>query len=68
MNRAESQNAELRHSLQPLYKRWTAQKYMVVQFVPGTEPLEDLTKDLLLYNRTRLRELEKAKEKAAAGC
>jgi len=63
LTHAESRDDELKESLKPLYKEYKAKSYLVVVYESGTEDLEALTKDLLLYNRVRLRELDK--EKAA---
>ena len=63
LTRAESQDQELLDSLKPLYKEYKAKKYLVAVFSSGTEDLKSLTCDLLRYNRVRLRELEKQKEK-----
>jgi len=64
LTRAESQDQALLDSLKPLYKEYKAKKYLVAVFSSGTEDLKSLTCDLLRYNRVRLRELEKQKEKA----
>ena len=61
---AESQDPAVLESLKPLYKEHKAKKYLVAVFSSGTEDLKSLTCDLLRYNRVRLRELEKQKEKA----
>jgi len=60
---AESENAALRDSLKPLYQTYHEMKYLVAEFRSGTEDLEALTRDLLLYNRVRLRELEAERDK-----
>ena len=67
LTRAESNSEELRESLKPIYRDFRDKKYLVAVFESGTEDLEELTRDLVLYNRTRLRELEMAKEKRASG-
>ena len=61
LTRAESRDAELRKSLEPLYQKYKAKKYLVAVFESGTESLEDSVRDLLLFNKVRLRELEDAK-------
>lgn len=58
LTRAESADMELRSSLEPMYKKYKAQKYLVAVFESGTESLEESVRDLLLYNKVRLRELE----------
>ena len=67
LTRAESNSVELREALKPIYREFRDKKYLVAVFESGTEDLEELTRDLVLYNRTRLRELEMAKEKRASG-
>ena len=67
LTRAESNSVEMKESLKPIYREFKAKKYLVAVFESGKENLEELTRDLLLYNRTRLRELEMAKEKKASG-
>ena len=67
LTRAESNSVEMKESLKPIYREFKAKKYLVAVFESGKESLEELTRDLLLYNRTRLRELEMAKEKKASG-
>ena len=67
LTRAESNSVELREALKPIYREFKGKKYLVAVFESGTEDLEELTRDLVLYNRTRLRELEMAKEKRASG-
>lgn len=61
LTRAESGDAKLRQSLEPLYEEFKSRKYLVSVFESGTESLEDSIRDLLLYNKVRLRELEKLK-------
>ena len=67
LTHAESNSVEMKESLKPIYREYKAKKYLVAVFESGKESLEELTRDLLLYNRTRLRELEMAKEKKASG-
>lgn len=64
LTHAESQNSEVLNSLKPFYQEYKAKQYLVAVFSSGTEDLKSLTCDLLRYNRVRLRELEKQKEKA----
>ena len=63
LTHAESQDPVFMESLKPIYKEYKARKYLVAVFASGTENLKSLTCDLLRYNRVRLRELEKQKEK-----
>ena len=60
LTKVESGNPDLQATLKQLYKIYKAQKYLVVVYESGTENLEDLTRELLLYNRIRLQELDKA--------
>lgn len=64
LSKAESRDEALKKSLKPLYQKYKAMKYLVAVYHSGTEDLEELTRDLVLYNRVRLRELEKQKERA----
>ena len=64
LTHAESQDEALMESLKPIYREYKAKKYLVAVFASGTEDLKGLTCELLRYNRIRLRELEKQKEKA----
>ena len=63
LTRAESQDPEVLEPLKPIYQEYKAKKYLVAVFSSGTKDLKSLTCDLLRYNRVRLRELEKQKEK-----
>ena len=65
LTHAESEDAALKESLQPLYQKYKKKKYLIAVFESGMDCLEELTRDLILYNRTRLRELEA--KKAASG-
>ena len=64
LTHAESQDPAVMESLKPIYQEYKAKKYLVAVFSSGTEDLKSLTCDLLRYNRVRLRELEKQKEKS----
>ncbi len=61
LTRSESGDAGVRESLKPVYKKYKAEKYLVSVFESGTESQEDSIRDLLLYNKVRLRELEMEK-------
>lgn len=63
LTRAEGGDTGLKESLKPLYREYKARKFLVAVFVSGSEDLEELTLELLRYNRVRLRELEVAREK-----
>ena len=64
LTRAESGDEQLRKSLKPLYREYKAKRFLVAVFVSGSEDLEELTLELLRYNRVRLRELEAIRQKA----
>ena len=53
----------MQETLKPLYKEYKDKKYLVAVFHSGKENMKELIRDLLIYNKTRLRELEKEKEK-----
>ena len=63
LTRAESEDPALKESLKPIYQEYKAKKYLVAVYESGTENLEESIRDLLLYNRVRLRELEEPKKK-----
>lgn len=65
LTRAESQDQALLDSLKPLYKEYKAKKYLVAVFHSGNRNMKESIRDLLLYNKTRIRELEMEKEKQA---
>lgn len=58
LTKAESQDQNLRESLKDLYAEYKKKKYMVAVFESGNRDLYQDTRDLLLYNRRRLAELE----------
>ena len=63
---AEKNDAELRESLRPLYKKYHDQKYLVAVYMSGKQDLYENTRGLLLYNRRRSAEKEVQAEKASA--
>ena len=63
LTRAESEDPALKESLKPIYQEYKAKKYLVAVYESGTGNLEESIRDLLLYNRVRLRELEEPKKK-----
>ena len=65
LTRAESEDPALKESLKPIYQDYKAKKYLVAVYESGTGNLEESIRDLLLYNRVRLRELEEPKKKKA---
>ena len=65
LTRAESEDRALKESLKPIYQEYKAKKYLVAVYESGTGNLEESIRDLLLYNRVRLRELEEPKKRKA---
>lgn len=54
----EQQDPAVQEALKPLYREYRERKYLVAVFCSGDRPLYDQTRDLLLYNRRRLAQLE----------
>ena len=67
LTRAESHDQALLESLKPIYKKYKAKKYLVAVFHSGKENMMESIRDLLIYNKTRLRELEMEREKEPVG-
>ena len=65
LTKAEKDDVGLRESLQPLYKLYREQKYLVAVYMSGEQDLYENTRDLLLYNRRRAAEKEVQAAKAA---
>ena len=65
LTRAESHDQALLESLKPIYKKSEDKKYLVAVFHSGKGNMKESIRDLLLYNKTRIRELEIEKEKQA---
>ena len=63
LTNAEKMDAALRESLIPLYRKNKEQGYLTAVYESGTEDLFEGTRDLLLYNRRRLAEIEIQREK-----
>ena len=59
LTKAECQDVNLKAGLKPLFQEYKKKGYLVAVFESGTEDLEGLVRDLLLFNRIRLRELDK---------
>ena len=60
LTRAESEDEKVKETLRPIFREYAARKYLVAVFESGQESLEALTRDLVLYNRVRIHELEMA--------
>lgn len=63
LTKAEQEDAALRESLRGQYRYYKEKKYMVAQFHSGADDVYGITRDLLLYNRKRLAQLETQREK-----
>lgn len=59
----EQEDAALRQKLTQLYDEYKKRKYKVALFHSGTEDLYTNTRELLLYNRKRMVQLEVQREK-----
>lgn len=60
----DQNNTELLESLRSQYKALHDKKYMVAEFHSGKSDLYASTRDLLLYNRKRIAQLETIKQKS----
>lgn len=58
LTQAEQEDDDLHQQLQKLYQDYSRRKFKVAQFHSGTGPLYDATRDLLLFSRKRLAEME----------
>lgn len=54
----EKKDSNLREALNPLYRKYKAEKYLVAVFQSGERDLTDATSDLVCYNRKRLAQLQ----------
>ena len=64
LTQKERENKELQEQLARMYREYTEKKYKVAQFHSGTDDLYAATRDLLLFNRKRIAELENLREKS----
>ena len=58
LTKEEKNDPVFREGLKPIYEKYGAQKYLVAEFLPGEEDLYQQTRDLLVYNRRKLAEIE----------
>lgn len=65
LSREEEKDEALRRRLKELYQNYRSRKFTVAEYHSGTEPVYELTRDLLLYNRKRIAELENRNEKSS---
>jgi len=64
LTRAEQEDKALREQLSRMYADYKAKKYKVAEYRSGSAELYAATRDLLLYNRKRIAELEHRAEKS----
>lgn len=64
LTQAEQEDEALHQQLQKLYQNYNRRKFKVAQFHSGTGSLYDATRDLLLFNRKRIAEMENRREKS----
>lgn len=64
LTQKERENKELQEQLVQMYREYTAKKYKVAQFHSGSDDLYVATRDLLLFNRKRIAEIENLREKS----
>ena len=58
LTQEEKNDPAFRKGPKPIYEKYRAQKYLVAVFLPGEEDLYQQTRDLLVYNRRKLAEIE----------
>lgn len=64
LTQKERENKQLQEQLGQLYQDYKAKNFKVAQFHSGSDSLYDATRDLLLFNRKRIAELESLREKS----
>ena len=64
LTKQEQEDAALHQTLQKLYQDYSRRKFKVAQFHSGAGSLYDATRDLLLFNRKRIAEMENRREKS----
>lgn len=64
LTKQEQEDAALRQTLQKLYQDYSRRKFKIAQFHSGAGSLYDATRDLLLFNRKRIAEMENRREKS----
>lgn len=63
LNHADQENHAIQEQLKPLYREYRQKKYFVSVFYSGHDDLEEMTRELLLYNRKKIEETRIAAEK-----
>ena len=64
LTQAEQEDDALRDTLQKLYQDYSRRKFKIAQFHSGVGSLYDATRDLLLFNRKRIAQMENRREKS----
>ena len=64
LTKQEQEDAALHQQLQKLYQNYSRRKFKIAQFHSGAGSLYDATRDLLLFNRKRIAEIENRREKS----
>lgn len=64
LTKQEQEDDDLHQQLQKLYQDYSRRKFKVAQYHSGTGSLYDATRDLLLFNRKRIAEMENRREKS----
>ena len=64
LTKQEQEDAALRQTLQKLYQDYSRRKFKIAQFHSGAGSLYDAPRDLLLFNRKRIAEMENRREKS----
>ena len=64
LTKQEQEDAALRQTLQKLYQDYSRRKFKIAQFHSGAGSLYDATRDLLLFNRKRIAQMENRREKS----
>lgn len=63
LSHADQENPAIQEQLKPMYQEYRQKKYFVAVFYSGNEDLEQLTGDLIKYNRKKIEENRIAAEK-----
>ena len=63
LSHKDQHDPSLHERLKPLYQEYKQKKYLVSVFFSGHEDIEELTRDLLQYNRKKIEENNIAAEK-----
>ena len=63
LSHADQENPAIQERLKPLYREYRQKKYFVSVFYSGKDDLEEMTRELLLYNRKIIEEKRIAAEK-----